>query len=55
MLTALAGQSERNWKEATSAAERAITSRIKLWDSVLTRVTHTEEEKNSRLLVSNRT
>ena len=30
MLTALAGQSESNWQEATSAAERAITSRIKL-------------------------
>src|SRR6266446_4784360 len=28
MLTALAGQSDSNWKEATSAAERAITSRI---------------------------
>jgi hypothetical protein len=46
MLTALAGQSESNWQEATSAAERAITSRIKLWDSVLTHVKHTEEEKN---------
>ena len=55
MLTALAGQSESNWKEATSAAERAITSRIKLWYTVLTYVKHTEEEKNSRLLVSNRT
>jgi hypothetical protein len=54
MLTALAGQSESNWKEATSAAERAITSRIKLWDSVLTHMKHTEEEKNSSLLVSNR-
>jgi len=51
MLAALAGQSESNWKEATSAAERAITSRIKLWDSVLTHAKHTEEEKNSRLLV----
>jgi hypothetical protein len=54
MLTALAGQSESKWKEATSAAERAITSRIKLWYTVLTYVKHTEEEKNSRLLVSNR-
>jgi hypothetical protein len=45
MLTALAGQSESNWKEATGAAERAITSRIRLWDSVLTYVKHTKEEK----------
>jgi hypothetical protein len=50
MLTALAGQSESNWTEATSAAERAITSRIKLWDGVLTHVKHVEE-KESRLLV----
>jgi DUF3050 family protein len=35
MLIALAGQRETNWKEATSAAERAITSRIRLWDSIL--------------------
>ena len=54
MLTALAGQSESNWKEATSAAERAITSRIKLWDSVLTHAKHKEEEENSRLFVGNR-
>jgi hypothetical protein len=54
MLTALAGQSESNWKEATSAAERVITSRIKLWDSVLTHIKHTKEEENSRLLVSSR-
>jgi len=54
MLTALAGQSESNWKEATSAAERAITSRIKLWDSVLRHAKHKEEEENSRLFVGNR-
>jgi hypothetical protein len=54
MLTALAGQSESNWKQATGAAELAITCRIKLWDSVLTHVKHMEEEKNSHLLVSNR-
>jgi hypothetical protein len=54
MLTALAGQSESNWKEATSAAVRAITSRIKLWDSVLTHAKHKEEEENSRLFVGNR-
>ena len=54
MLTALAGQSESNWKEAAGAAERAITSRIKLWDSVLTHAKHKEEEENSRLFVGNR-
>jgi len=54
MLTALAGQSESNWKEAASAAERAITSRIKLWDSVLTHAKHGEQEENRRLLVNNR-
>jgi hypothetical protein len=35
MLTSLAGRQDSNWEEATSAAERAITSRIELWDSVL--------------------
>jgi hypothetical protein len=35
MLMALAAQNENSWAQATSAAERAITSRIKLWDSVL--------------------
>jgi hypothetical protein len=35
MLMTLAGQDDSNWKQATCAAERAITSRIKLWDSVL--------------------
>jgi hypothetical protein len=36
MLMTLAGQDESSWKQATCAAERAITSRIKLWDSVRT-------------------
>jgi hypothetical protein len=35
MLIALAGQSENNWQQATNAAIRAITNRIKLWDSIL--------------------
>jgi hypothetical protein len=34
MLTTLAGHRESNWQEATSAAQWAITSRIRLWDSV---------------------
>ena len=52
MLTALAGQSESNWKEATSAAERAITSRIKLWDSVLAHLKNTEKKRGSDLLAN---
>jgi hypothetical protein len=48
MLTALAGQSESNWKEATSAAERAITSRIKLWDSVVAHPQEYGKEKGQR-------
>jgi hypothetical protein len=35
MLMTLAGRDEKSWKQATCAAERAITSRIKLWDCVL--------------------
>jgi Protein of unknown function (DUF3050) len=35
MLIALAGQREANWQEATRAAARAITNRIRLWDSIL--------------------
>jgi hypothetical protein len=35
MLIALAGQCETNWQEATRAAARAITNRIRLWDSIL--------------------
>ncbi len=34
MLMALAGQNKGYWREATCAAERAITARIKLWDSI---------------------
>ena len=30
----LAGHDENKWKQAACAAERAITSRIKLWDRV---------------------
>lgn len=35
MLMRLAGDDENNWKLATCAAERAIVSRIRLWDNVL--------------------
>ena len=42
MLTTLAGHRESNWQEATSAAKRAITSRIQLWDSVRIGLKETE-------------
>jgi len=35
MLMALAGQDEERWMQATDAARRAISSRIRLWDSVV--------------------
>ena len=35
MLMALAGQDEEQWMMATDAARRAITSRIRLWNSVV--------------------
>lgn len=53
MLTALAGQSESNWKEAASAAERAISSRIKLWDRVLAHLKNTEKKRHSDLFANN--
>jgi hypothetical protein len=34
MLTALAGQRTSNWQKAAIAAQRAITSRIQLWNKV---------------------
>jgi hypothetical protein len=34
MLMAMAGSDEDKWMEAAHAARRAITSRIRLWDSV---------------------
>ncbi len=39
MLMALAGENEERWIQATDAARRAITSRIRLWDSVVTHLT----------------
>jgi len=44
MLMTLAGQRESNWQEATSAAKRAITSRIQLWDSVRASLLDTEKK-----------
>jgi Protein of unknown function (DUF3050) len=45
MLTTLAGQRESTWQKATGAAKRAITSRIRLWDSVRASLLETEEKR----------
>jgi hypothetical protein len=45
MLTILVGRRESNWQEATSAAKRAITSRIQLWDSVRVWLKKSEEKR----------
>jgi hypothetical protein len=50
MLMALARQSESNWKEAASAAERAISSRIKFWDCVVVHFKNTEDVTNNARL-----
>jgi hypothetical protein len=42
MLIALAGQSEAKWQQATIAAKRAITHRIRLWDSILALLNNNE-------------
>jgi hypothetical protein len=42
MLTTLAGRRESNWQKAASAAQRAIASRIRLWDIVLACLQKTE-------------
>ena len=52
MLTTLAGQRESNWQEATSAAKRAITSRIQLWDSVRAWLQDTEAKRQFRCTVT---
>jgi len=48
MLTTLAGQRASNWQEATSAAKRALTSRIQLWDSVLASLLDTVAKRQFR-------
>jgi hypothetical protein len=45
MLMALAGQSESNWRQATRAAKQSITSRIRLWDSIVAHFKQTESRK----------
>jgi hypothetical protein len=45
MLTALAGKRETNWQEAIRAAERAIASRVKLWDSVRAQLRNVKEKR----------
>jgi Protein of unknown function (DUF3050) len=45
MLTTLAGQRQSNWQKAASAAQRAITSRIQLWNSVLASLSGIQEKR----------
>jgi hypothetical protein len=42
MLTTLIGQNELRWKQATRAAERAIASRLRLWDGALAQIKQPE-------------
>jgi hypothetical protein len=51
MLTTLAGQRQSNWQKAASAAQRAITSRIQLWNSVRASLSDTQEERRFSLMV----
>jgi hypothetical protein len=44
MLTTLAGRRESNWQRAASAAKRAITSRLQLWDNVRDRIRDIDDQ-----------
>jgi hypothetical protein len=45
MLTTLAGQRQSNWHKAAIAAQRAIASRIQLWDSVRASFSKNQEKR----------
>jgi hypothetical protein len=51
MLTTLAGRRQSNWQRAASAAQRAIASRIHLWDSVRASLSKTQERRRVSLAV----
>jgi hypothetical protein len=48
----LAGERESNWQKAASAAQRAITSRIRLWNSIRASLAHTQEKRPSSLALT---
>jgi Protein of unknown function (DUF3050) len=49
MLTTLAGERESNWQKATSAAQRAITSRMRLWNSIRALLADAQAKRASSL------
>ena len=51
MLTTLAGQRQSNWHKAAIAAQRAIASRIQLWDSVRASLSKPQEKRGFSLAV----
>jgi hypothetical protein len=52
MLTTLAGQRESNWHKAAIAAQRAIASRIQLWDSVRASFSKAQDKRRLFLAVA---
>lgn len=46
MLMALAGEDEAKWLEAGRAAQRALTSRIRLWDGVVAHLKSNDRSKS---------
>jgi hypothetical protein len=52
MLTTLAGQRQSNWQKAAIAAQRAIASRIQLWDSVRASFSKIQEKRRLSLAVT---
>src|ERR1700745_3394110 len=52
MLTTLAGQRQSNWQKAAIAAQRAIASRIQLWDSVRASFSKIQEKRRLSLAVA---
>jgi hypothetical protein len=52
MLTTLAGHRQSNWEKAAIAAQRAIASRIRLWDSVRASFSKTQEKPRLSLAVT---
>jgi hypothetical protein len=55
MLMTLARHDESSWKQATCAAERAIISRIKLWDRVQTHIKTGSNSASNGLAAGSRT
>jgi hypothetical protein len=52
MLATLAGRRQSNWQKAAIAAQRAIASRIQLWNSVRTSLSKTQEKRRFSLEVT---